>query len=878
MCALCCIGEGRIVIDEGGEIVNPKAKPDWKLYIALLLAVTVIFFCLYHDCIFGGKMYAYSDIGADTIDQYLPVMVYETEMIRDGNASGYDLRYGLGDYQSSQLYKYLNPVDLPILLLGEANLAAGILISAYLKYCAISILALLFFLHLFRQKQSAAICALLWTYSGYVLLWGQHYRFLTVMLVFTGAMYGMQLFLEGDKKRFLLIPLLALLTGTSYYFLYTSCFFFAVYGVSYLLFMGKSWKIILKKALWFALAMVPALCIGGVYLVPAVADFFSSARVAEVAGAAGEASAFYSPSYILCLMGRFLSANILGSGSGYRGPTNYYEMAILSVSLLSLFSLTLLLTGKHRMRVLFLFTLGTALVCMPGFNRIIVFSETNQRWTYLLCFAQVILIGFGLKELFGGEKCSLKRRVFSVLSADFVIFGILGAMWYMFHRFGVLLDSKACGLILLFAVTYSLLILMGSWLNRPWMVAAILVAAELILTGYGIVNSRSLVTLDQWYGGMYYDGTETVVNWLKDRDSSLYRVNKTYDSVRQNDAMIQGYHGLGVYLSTNSEELVNLYQSYGYPLMLGNRTNWVRFAGDDLLANVMLGVKYVITPEGEEMDAAYYEKIHTMEGFSVWQNRYFTGFGYLYAAEEPAVRGTRLEKLLGLSGGCHLTGDGAENGEGSPDGVLTLDLPLMPSGTFVVPDIQDGWLLSGLKVTLEAAQPSDLRLYQPDGTLVDQVYYGAGETVCYLDAVSLSEGCYIEGGPVDSVQLVLVNEEILLVNLRMLTEIGMQDMRQSGSRFTGRITNPDSQTGMLCVPLIYSDNWSAYVDGVETTVHNINGGLVGIRLPAGDHQVTIAYHDSTHVWGSWLTAVSFVLYLMGSALWLKQSVRKEDNR
>ena len=32
----------------------------------------------------GGKMYAYSDIGADTIDQYLPVMVYETEMIREG--------------------------------------------------------------------------------------------------------------------------------------------------------------------------------------------------------------------------------------------------------------------------------------------------------------------------------------------------------------------------------------------------------------------------------------------------------------------------------------------------------------------------------------------------------------------------------------------------------------------------------------------------------------------------------------------------------------------------------------------------------------------------------------------------------------------------
>ncbi len=47
--------------------------------------------------------------------------------------------------------------------------------------------------------------------------------------------------------------------------------------------------------------------------------------------------------------------------------------------------------------------------------------------------------------------------------------------------------------------------------------------------------------------------------------------------------------------------------------------------------------------------------------------------------------------------------------------------------------------------------------------------------------------------------------------------------------------------GMLCIPLLYSGNWTALVNGSPAPVENINGGLIGVYLPAGEADVTLTY-------------------------------------
>ena len=52
------------------------------------IVMTAVFLGLYHPFLFSGRMYAYTDVGADTVDQYLPVMVYETNRLREGILQG----------------------------------------------------------------------------------------------------------------------------------------------------------------------------------------------------------------------------------------------------------------------------------------------------------------------------------------------------------------------------------------------------------------------------------------------------------------------------------------------------------------------------------------------------------------------------------------------------------------------------------------------------------------------------------------------------------------------------------------------------------------------------------------------------------------------
>ena len=47
--------------------------------------------------------------------------------------------------------------------------------------------------------------------------------------------------------------------------------------------------------------------------------------------------------------------------------------------------------------------------------------------------------------------------------------------------------------------------------------------------------------------------------------------------------------------------------------------------------------------------------------------------------------------------------------------------------------------------------------------------------------------------------------------------------------------------GMLCVPILYSKNWTARVNGDPVPVENINGGFTGVYLAPGTSNVELVY-------------------------------------
>lgn len=863
---------------------------------ALILAA--IFVILYGSFLFSGKLYAYQDIGADTVKQYLPIISMEIDMIQSGTDGIYNLQYGLGDYCDGFLFKYMNPVNWAVLLFGQANLPVALLVAMLFEYLIIVFFSFQFFSHLLKNREAAAISSLLWTFSGFVVLWGQHYAFHTSMAAFTVAMFGFQLFLEGHQRWWLVVPCIAYLAATNYYFFYISCYFFLVYGITFLLLKKNSWKMILKKIGIFMIPMLMSVGMAASSLLPNVTVFLNSPRTQSITSGLPSQAIAYDFSTILAFAARFLSNNLLGIGDEFQGPTNYYECAILSVSLLSVFALVYLLQSRYKKVTGVMLFLSIVALCTPSTSYLLTFATDRQRWTYILCFGQAIAIGVAITDIQIHTKDGVfyKQLLQIVAIADVLIFGLL---FLIYCWYGKAVYGKAYITIALILLLYHIGFLFLFKIRNAYWVVLLLISAELILANYPTINERLIPTVEQWEQEMYQDGSEEVVQWIRDRDDSVYRIAKTYMSVSHNDSMMQNYNGVGIYVSTNSRYLVDLIHSYGYQ----NSEKWIWLEGDDLLSNEMLGVKYVISPPGKKMDPDIYEQIYDDGTFIVYENRLWLGFGYLY--ERKISHSTfeskeKQEKLLLLSEGFYTDTDSVVERYPSVSDITaieTMDLlpyirdsancemsgkqPVCVTGTaedmqinIVLPEIPKEKSIYGILVKMTAQKGSMLQIFAAteDSGYSEQnssvLYYGPGTVYDILECPIGSAVCSIRLDPATNVQnltieridLLMMDKSVLYGNLLALQENRIDQIVQNGNLFTAEVSCP-YKSAMLCIPLIYSECWEASVDGVPAEVSNINGGLVGIEIPQGDHEVVLEYVSHIHVLSKWISGITIGLYV-----------------
>ncbi len=897
----------------GNRMKNRKTSRKEILF--LLAAVTAVFAVLYWEFITGKYLYAYqkNDIGSDTVTTYLPQLQYELRSLREHVGAEYSMTWGLGKYVNNFYLKYLNPVNWPILILGESNLGAALLLSMYMKYILIGIFGFLFFRRILQDPKIAAICALIWTYNGFSVLWGQHYQNLTNMVLFTMTMYVLQLFLENDKKRILLIPVLAAFLITSYFCFYMSCYLIAGYSIAYLAFQRAGVKEILKKAAAFAGSVIVAACIAGISLQESVSSFLRSARVSDdVASSLSSRSGIYSPEYLLTFLNRIFSNDLLGTGNDYSGPINYYEAAILSVSALFLFLFVLLLFSKWKMRTLLITFLCSVMLALVPVSNLLGFSSTYQRWTFIYCFLEVILIGYGLKELAVRRKQVdfpiLMKKVIGITIGIYLGVVILTAA----SQTVVSVRLSVPIVILLAAVlcVYSLFFLRLSErkIRHPQLLFAFLVMAELVAVNYASVNNRVRVSTEDWNTSMYNDGTEIAVNRIAEQEDSLYRINKTYDSVAENDAMVQDYAGVSIYSSTNSGSLVELYRNLGSAAH-GNKSNWIRFQGTEDCINALLSVKYLITDIDDKVNNFLYSEVETDDTHRVYQNIHASTFGYFYRnsiSESAFKKLDTLNRRFSLLQAYYVTG-GSEDEEENSDAIETITPQTLnladyqeASANVEAERTEDGIRLIGagddmqvcfnlgemfyntkvlsLSFTAELEKAASLQIfyaaegeqYTDENSTFVVLEAGANEVTFDLSdkpgitKLRIDPSTFAQTVELKNLQVAYLENYDLLIaqNVERLYSHGDVELTQSGNHFYGSVTNYGAEDAMLCLPLIYDAKWTASVDGVETDVVNINGGLIGLNIGGGSHEILLTYRTGIRRAGYAFSFAGGILYLL----------------
>lgn len=108
---------------------------------------------------------------------------------------------------------------------------------------------------------------------------------------------------------------------------------------------------------------------------------------------------------------------------------------------------------------------------------------------------------------------------------------------------------------------------------------------------------------------------------------------------------------------------------------------------------------------------------------------------------------------------------------------------------------------------------------------------------------------------VENLEIVLEDEQLVADEIVALEEKGADDMRFEGNVLSCN-AEAASDGDMLFFRLPYSNGWHATVDGENAEIVRANIGFMAVKLPKGDHQVSLTYETPGFAIGSALSVCS----------------------
>ncbi len=883
--------------------------------VLLLLLTNAVFAALYHKFIIGNGVYLYSDIGSDAYTSSYPIISMLADLFQNGSFPQYELTAGLGNNIAVTYLQYLNPLKAFLLLFSKETMPVGLMLYLLLQTNVTSIAGWFFFRSYTEDERAALIPTLIWTFSGYTVLWSQNLSFGVCISMFTLVMLLLRKFLLETRFRtwLLLVGVLALFLVTNYYFFYMTGIFTVCYTVGFMLSHRKPFTDLIRRLFALLAAAVFSFIICAADIAAILSVFFGSVRGEEAVQT--ESLLLLSPDHLLSTLARLLSPNILGTGDDYTGYSNYYETACLFAGALFFIALVYLLcTKKFRRRTAILLLITSAALATTLTGKLFTLSALGQRYVFLAVFLECLCISDFLSELYRRpDKRALTVSVFIGTLCPVLILLLVRTLG---APYGITVSSRAALFFFAPLFAYDLLLLIQAFRPRPSALIPYLltltVCGELLIANYDSVNHRSYITDDIYTYSMYNDGTQTAAEYLASYDTGLYRVSGDSNIAFANAGMVNRFNALSAYSSTLPKSLIRL--SKDQNTIEGSRNH---FLSDyyDYVQYTLLGGKYLIDDGfhliSQGMEPSLMTEIHQIyepeHGIDkrILENRNALPFGYLYKKEvtPDSYRDLDADEAMHILTEAYYETDGTGTAQDASSVLTHRDSaePLLP---LITESFQTDAQENGSSVVLTTQGEGGYLIFsseKKEGESVLQYFHAAldpeyqDQTVtmtiypltesesaakeAYAEFVTLNQD-YPEANlmlPDDLIGLridittsptVLSAFELITCpgiqsSLQGLADTDITDISFEDSTYSAHVSSEDG--GMLCVPLIYDDEWQAEVNGEPVRVHNINGGLVGIPLDGGDADITIRYRIRGFDICKVISLLALIVYL---ALWI----------
>ena len=609
------------------------------LALGLILLMAIIVF---RDFVFLGKAYLFKDIGGDTLNIFYPQLCAVSDYLHTTEMPSWSFRSGMGQNIFPAILN--DPFNVLLYAGGRHFIMYGMVYKELIKILLTGYLFFKYIRLLDLSPYTAAIGSLLISFCSYTIIGGSWYVFSSDLFYVIFLLWSVEQFLVNRKMLFL--PLAVFIVAVSTPFsLYVYSLFFAGYLLlrNFQLGVLNPGKIVVRYLSLLGLAVVGIL-LSAPFLLENIAQILESPRGSgqyNFTAVLSHAPMFGLPGGVELgtAILRLFSGDLLGTGSDYRGWTNYLEGPMLYCGLPCLLLLPQLFQFlRGRTRTAFIIFLAVLLlpVLFPYLRYALWLFSGNYYRTYALFIALTILFYalLALQYILEQRKVHVPTLIASLVVSLLVL--------HIPYSDQLAPDTTLSAFISMLLIGYGAILYFmgrpGNVLRLKYILLGCIVVELLFMSNTAVANRDALTATEIEDRTGYNDHTVEALDYIRRHDHSFYRIDKTYASspavhYSDNDGMAQGYNGTSSYSSFNQLNFINYLALMGIVDKTSEKdTRWAGSFEDRASLEAQNQVKYILAKTEISPIWEYIcEPPLTFGNVKLFKNKFVLPFGYTYS-------------------------------------------------------------------------------------------------------------------------------------------------------------------------------------------------------------------------------------------------------
>ena len=393
----------------------------------------------------------------------------------------------------------------------------------------------------------------------------------------------------------------------------------------------------------------------------------------------------------------------------------------------------------------------------------------------------------------------------------------------------------------------------------------------------------------------FFDGT--VIDWYprgkedseriyslmdkREKDTLFYRAEATH-SQTLNDGALNGYHGISTFTSSANVNITEFMKDLGY----GAKNTYNRYCYEDSspIANLFLGIKYMIERSGNTAPNNYFDLVASSGNVYLLENNAYLPLGFLANKElgtldfstgndDFAFQDRLLSAAAGTEGNVwhylangelEISSDTVTISTSRSDGYCRYSASGSGTITYTYKPA-----LSGLMcIDLNQSKRNSFTVWHNGKQLYSESYsLPQMLSVCSVqpgDTVEVRFSC--KAGESGSITLVgaILDDAMFRSAYHILNASTLELTSFSNTQIKGTIEC--NRDGLLYTSIPQNDgNWSVKVDGKPAQIQLIGNCMIGVPLSEGYHTVTFQYTNSAFTVGIIISVISLIALL---SLWV----------